>query len=309
MPCVQETPDKVVGIFASDLHLSQRCPPCRAGEPDWFAAMARPLQQLRDLQERLYNPPIIYPGDIWDHYRQPPEVINWAIEHLPHGIAIPGQHDLPHHNYADIKKSAYWTLVQAQVLEHLEDRRILNGVVLHGYPWGRPVVPREATDDTKLHIAVIHAYCWTKGHSYPMAPTDTKASGWLERLGGYDAAFFGDNHRGFTFHQIVNCGGFMRRRSDEIGYRPAVGLLYGNGRVGRYELDCSEDKIEGTTDSEENLCRSLGVDHFLKELAAAGDNTLDYAAAIRRRVAQSNYPMRARELLLEALDGNKPGTL
>jgi hypothetical protein len=77
------------------------------------------------LKGRLGNPPIVYVGDIWDHYRQPPEAINWAIRELPKGYAIPGQHDLRHHNYEDIKKTAYWTLMEAGVILDMRPWHIL----------------------------------------------------------------------------------------------------------------------------------------------------------------------------------------
>ena len=102
--------ENIIAIFAADLHLSLKAPIWRSTEQDWFEAMLRPLVELRTLAT-LHNCPIVYAGDIFDKWNSPPELINFAIEHLPKGHAIPGQHDLPLHNYEDIRKSAYWTLV------------------------------------------------------------------------------------------------------------------------------------------------------------------------------------------------------
>jgi hypothetical protein len=153
---------------------------------------------------------------------------------------------------------------------------------------------------------VFHSYIWKQGCSYEGATLDSRTAAWAARLAGYDAAFFGDNHKGFHHHQIINCGTLMRRRSDEIKYRPAIGLLYADGRVGRYELDCTEDKIEGTTESEDLVCRTVGMEHLITELATAGDTALDYPEAIRHTIATERPPRRVVELLLEALDPCQP---
>ena len=110
---------RVVAIACADIHLQHTAPICRSGEPDWYAAMARPLEELRGLQEN-YDCPILCAGDVFNHWNNcPPELINWAIKHLPKMYAIPGQHDLPQHRLDDVRKSAYWTMVEAGVIENL----------------------------------------------------------------------------------------------------------------------------------------------------------------------------------------------
>lgn len=271
--------------------------------------MALPLRELKALACK-HRAPIIYAGDIWDHYRMPPEVINFAIKELPKGYAIPGQHDLPHHNYADIKKSAYWTLVEAGVLVDLPpgyQHYIQNGLVVVGFPWGYEIKPlTKKVDKTQpescIYAAIVHAYIWTSGNQYPGAPQAQAVSGYFARLAGFDAAFFGDNHRGFLAGKIMNCGSLMRRKSDEINYKPGVGLLHANGHISRYNLDTSQDKIYRVAGTEEILARTVGMETFMNELMAAGDAQLDFPAAIHRYCAENNVVPRVRALLLEAID-------
>ena len=42
---------KVIAILCSDLHLSHVAPVARSAENNWYAAMARALQELRELAE------------------------------------------------------------------------------------------------------------------------------------------------------------------------------------------------------------------------------------------------------------------
>ena len=116
----------VIALLVGDIHLSAKAPLCRAKEPDWFEAMARPLMELVDLQKQIGKesdgiPPILCAGDVFDRWNSPPELINFALEYLPPQMySIPGQHDLPNHNYNEIDRSAYWTLVAANKITNVE---------------------------------------------------------------------------------------------------------------------------------------------------------------------------------------------
>ena len=100
----------VIAVCCSDIHLSHRPPKLREAEPNWYAAQARVLSQVRAVVE-THKCPLIVAGDVFDEgwraHKCPPELVNFAIRHLPVCYAVPGQHDLPHHRYADVDKSAY----------------------------------------------------------------------------------------------------------------------------------------------------------------------------------------------------------
>ncbi len=134
---------RTIAIAVADLHLSLNPPLARAAEPNWLDAMSRPLKELRELAEKL-NVPILCSGDVLDRWNSSAELINFAIEHLPWMHAIPGQHDLPLHSLVDIHKSAYWTLVKAGNIWHIngkqQDVAGFLGTV-SAFPWGVPVEP------------------------------------------------------------------------------------------------------------------------------------------------------------------------
>lgn len=305
----EDVPD-VRCILASDIHLQARAPVARGGEEDWFAAMARPLAELAALKSR-YGCPVVYAGDIFDKWNAPPEVINFAIANLPHGYAVPGQHDLPNHNYGEIERSAYWTLVQAGVLTNLEPgkRTLVGNVDVTGFPWGFPPVPAVTVRGLPVgtpRLAVVHAFIYnTTANAYVGAPPTARASVARAALHGYDAAAYGDNHKGFIDHgkglTICNCGGFMRRKVDERDMRPGVGLLLGDGTVRRHYLDTSADAFNEATEAEEQVGKLLDMGDFVAALGGLGaGGELEFVEALRRFLETNKTAPAVRDIVMAA---------
>jgi len=291
--------DNVIGIFAADIHLSHKPPVWRSAEPDWYAAMKRPLDEIFEIQKQ-FDCPVIYAGDIFDRWNSPAELINFAIANLPIGYAIPGQHDLPLHNYEDMKKSAYWTLIQSHVLNYMHpanptivEKDVKNHKMLvFGYPFGYGIETIEHRTDDHIYIAVLHEYCWIDGHTYPGAPKENRlarnASKFIDgRWKGYDVVVYGDNHKGFMVEDknikttFLNCGTLMRRKSDEIDYRPQIGLLLDTGKIISHKLDISQDKYL-ISDKPINEEEKMDLSDFIKELELLGDTALDYEVAMEQ---------------------------
>lgn len=253
----------------------------------------------------------MYAGDIFDKWNSSAALINFALDHLPEGYAVPGQHDLPLHNYADIEKSAYWTLVRVGKLINLksQDSVCINpgsdpAWWVHGVPWGslffKPSMP-----DVK-HLAVVHSYIWyDQSTCYPGAPAEKHYKKYAEPLKGYHAAVFGDNHKGFltrTKHGcwVYNNGSFMRRKSDEKDYQPTVGLLHSDGQIVRIPLEC-KDKWEDT-DLDEKETVSQEVENFMEFLAKVGDVALDFGEAVKRYLDDNRVGSGVRKLVMQALE-------
>jgi hypothetical protein len=309
--------DKVVAILVSDVHLSHKPPPARAAEPDWYAAMKRPLDQIAKLADE-HKCCVVYAGDIfddgWRAARVPPELINFAIANLPPGYAVPGQHDLPHHNLDEIGRSAYWTLCEAKILWTLDYLRPAYNeqarLWLYGYPWNRKVKPRPcvAEEPGDLHLAVVHAYIWQKDASYVNAAPDKSIGAYAERLVGFDAAVFGDNHIGFRRRSgkcnVINCGGLMPRKSDERKYRPTIGLLMGEGNIHARYLDVSEDRWSdaATTIEAAEWAGAPALAEYLQELQSLGEGGLDFVEALRRPEVLESVSPDAQAVLYEVLD-------
>jgi DNA repair exonuclease SbcCD nuclease subunit len=308
MPTVRK---QVIAIFCADIHLSLNAPIWRSAEPDWFAAMKRPLDELNQLEEK-YRCPIFCAGDIFDKWNSPPELINFAIENLPEDIiCIPGQHDLPLHNYSDIKKSAYWTLVKAGVINNMnfgeEEWREENipKLALWGFPYGSSVQAINKRNFKRITVAIAHEYKWIKGCNYMGTSKDQNISKIKTTKLGYDIIVYGDNHKGFSScftdgTQIFNCGSLMRRNSDQLDYKPQVGLLYDDGTVKPHYLDTSEDKhldVERKTLGED----SLNMRDFIKELEKLGDTDLDFNDAMNNYLKKNKIKMPITNIILKAM--------
>ena len=295
----------IIAILCSDLHLSHTAPVARSLEPSWYDAMARALGELNDLTED-HHAPVICAGDIFDRWNSPPELINFAIKHLPNMYAVPGQHDLPHHRLEDVKRSAYWTLVEAGVVVHLDKVGDGGGeLMLYPFPWGKEIKPcvREAGSKI-IHIAVAHQYVWEGQSKYDGAPKEANLSRFEKQLEGYDVAVFGDNHKGFMASTpnctVFNCGTFLRRKADEIGYKPQVGLLYDDGMVKPHYLDTSQDKIESIEKTTAN--DELDITAFMAELNELGGDVLDFETAIERYVEKNGVTKPIREIIQRVLE-------
>jgi DNA repair exonuclease SbcCD nuclease subunit len=272
------TTDDIVMIVASDIHLSHNAPTARSQEPNWYAAMIRQLKWLYELQQK-YNVPIVIAGDLMHTFNQPAELINMAIEHMPRVYAICGQHDQPYHDQTQIQKSAYWTLVCAKKVTHLDTEVSLTikgtNVTIYPFSYGVPVT-RSTKKKTELTIGVVHQYCWNEGSSYPYALPEQHVREQYKY--GYDVMVFGDNHIGFT-HQsgsqsVINCGTFYRRSISERLYQPFVGLITSQGQVIKQFIPVNEDiitdKIVNKTESDNS-----SVSEFVSYLSEVTVNGFD----------------------------------
>jgi len=318
----------IVAVFVSDLHLSHRAPIARSVEEDWYGVQARYLAQLENIAGGL---PIVCCGDIFDKWNAPPELINMALDCIPKGMwAIPGNHDLPSHDYDQIKRSAYGTLVAAKRIRNMDEPThiachngdTLNRFIIHPFPHGFELAPllrkrdekkkkkkaRNLPDtDSYFHIAAVHDYIWNKGKTgFPGAPKTALIGGMGERLKGYTAAFFGDNHKGFQAKiqncRVVNCGGFMRRNIDQKEYKPQVGFLFEDGTVGTQKLDCKTDQFIETDTVLEILNTSLDMAEFIGELGRLGKTGLSFVESVKQFLGDHKIGKRVRDIILKAMD-------
>lgn len=309
-------PSDIIAILLADIHLSLNPPVWRSAESDWMLTQCDVLAQVMELRDK-YDCPVICVGDIFDRWNACPELINFAIAYLPDGMyAIPGQHDLPLHQIEDIRRSAYWTLVEANKIKNIKPFRhknfaiCLDNFVIYGFPFGENLVELIRPNDDKIHIAAIHDYIWIPGHSYPNAPDERM----LKKLHhnpvggkfyGYDVVVYGDNHKGFMTHAgkttIFNCGTLMRRKSDEIDYKPQVGLLLKSGEIVPHYLDISEDKYLETM--EEEISPELDMTSFMKELEKLGETVLDFKERMEQLFLHTKkISTQAKQIIIEAME-------
>lgn len=322
--CPVRKPNKnVVAILSADWHLTLRPPAWRSAEPDWYTAMMRPLDELHGLQAE-HSCPILHAGDITDKWNAPIELPNWIAEVIPKNVySIVGQHDLPHHRRADIKKSAYHNLELTDSITTIykDGLHLLPGMTVWGFPFGVDI-QRAPTDKYKgLKIALVHDYVWFKDKKHPKAPKNKEIrlcrypvphKNIIDcRYYGYDVIVYGDNHKGFMTQigktTIFNCGTLMRRKSDEVDYKPQVGLLYSDGSVEPYYLDISQDKHldAATAKKKEQEEEEFDMVKFAKELMKLGDSALDFSEAMKRYCRTKKIKAEVHQVIRTAMEGEQ----
>lgn len=289
----------VIAICCGDLHLQAKSPLARSEEKDWYAAMLRPVLQLKKVAQ-TFDVPILCAGDVFDQWNSPPELINFAIEHLPHMYAVPGQHDLPMHRYDLIHRSAYWTLVQAGKITNV------NGLCLglpmpaevYGLPWGGTLPKLEPSGAKK--IILVHHFIWASPkNSFPGASEDTHITRWKQRLSEFDLCLFGDNHFPICSMAkkpyIWNSGTFQRRHRPDFERRPRIGLILRSLKVTPHYLDTAEERYQLIQNEPVDGSDETDFTELLGELSSLTNDPLDFLASLNNRIRNlpSDHPVRA----------------
>lgn len=308
---------RAVAILCGDIHLCHTAPLARGGEPDWYEAMARPLRWLRAVADTT-GAPIVYAGDIFDRWYAPARLISWAIDNLPPGYAIPGQHDLPQHNYDDRDSTGYGILCKAGVLQDLPPGRcypvpVRDGLVLYGYPWGHDIAACPDYVDDRVHIAVSHRFVYRdKATGYTGAPKGGQVGrhspGGGRSLRGvcdtYDIAHFGDNHKPFIEGNIVNTGGFYRRTIAEVSHEPGVVVVMENGTTARVTYETDKEVMATPVEMAEwceVVLNTTSLDAMSRQLFELGrDPDMDFMVALRRAAMAPGVDPGVRARVLEA---------
>lgn len=309
--------DKYIAVLVSDLHISPNPPIARSVESNWYDVQDKYLSELIDLCD-LYNCPLVIAGDIFHKPIVPPETINFLMKRLPENtFAIPGQHDLPDHRYDDIQKSSFYTLVLSGSVKLLENgigHPLKGDWLAYGYPWGFDIEDDIMKEPGEKALAVVHSYIWMGDNKYEGAPKGKNINKWLEKLRDreFDAAVFGDNHKGFYCMSevesdpwIMNCGTFIRRNIDEINYKPMVGLLHESGAIHEYLLECEDDNFIDVGDALKAIESAMEATDFIRELSGLGKTLIDFMEAVERFCVKNGVDKRVMQVIQNAMESKK----
>lgn len=277
-------------------------------------AMERAVSEIVMLANE-HRCPVIVAGDIFDKWNSSAELINWTIDQLGYlqgnCFTVAGNHDLAYHSLDEdqMKKTAYHTLVRTGSVRHLQCGFLINdnGMTLCGFSHGlsdevQPHISNHVLE-TSIQVAVIHDYIWTKSTGHVGADPSKRYTEWLKRTEGYHAIVMGDNHRSIFKGRICNSGTLMRRKADEIGYKPAVGLLHSDGTITQHFLDYSEDKFIDGLDvlQDAEKVSDLDLSGFIAELTGLADNDLNFGEAVIRYMETADAGDEVRKILMNAI--------
>lgn len=296
-----------IALAIADLHLSLKPPACRA-DKDWMKVQADYLKQIKDL---IFAPriPVLCGGDVFDRWNPTPELLNFALEHLPDGmVSVPGQHDLPFHRLEDMNRSGYGVLKKAKKIVDISGRPwSIPGLAVYGFAWGQELKSLSEQIPIKgdpIHVALVHKYCWIQDASYPGAPEGSRAMSYYKTLKDYDVAVFGDNHIPFdhTFSnglKLCNMGTFIRRRSNEIPQAPSVLQINDDGSTKRIPLQTNIDRFHkdaGTREIKES--EGLDLEDFFTGLQGLGEGEFNFRDAVKMELdRRTDMQPKVREII------------
>lgn len=304
-----------VALVISDLHLSLSKPACRADKQSWLDVQAAYLKQVKDTADH-YCVSVVCCGDVFDKYNPAPELIRFAIEHLPRRmLCVPGQHDLPEHRSDQMHRSGFGVLLAAGSIKQLKPDwpEVENNTDFFGFGWDDKITNfhRHQLNSSLNRVAIIHRFCWISGKGYEGAPQECNLPAYRDALEGFNLAFFGDNHNPFIANVhphldltktcvVVNCGTLIRRKTNEIPYQPSMWLLWNNRKVQRIVLKTDADEFH------ENVKDDLpetpfDMQEFIRRLESLGDEALDFAATVRQHLRSEDIPIETKNVILKAL--------
>lgn len=221
---------KAIAVACSDIHLSDKAPVARAGEPDWHGKQREALDFIVDVSLE-HEVPLIVAGDLFHLPRSTPAMEILAMGCLKRAplIMIPGQHDLPNHLFENAGRGSYG-VIRAFLAETAPIKldRAPPLVDYHLFPYGFPRPSCESLNG--INVAVMHDLVWRGKEPYPGAPDGGNVHNLVESMPGYDFIVAGDNHKGFCTTVddtvVVNCGSMMRRTAEQENYSPRCYILY-----------------------------------------------------------------------------------
>lgn len=307
-----------IAILCSDLHLSHKPPLARTVEPCWYKAMERVLARLRKAQQAIGDVPVLFAGDLFDTWKVPAELINFAITNLPNNmLAIAGQHDLMYHRHEEIDKTPFWTLVKSGKIVNVPSYNPVTLKVnnvefeVYGSHW-RQTVP-EINNNNKIKILLKHSYVWIDGHNYLGAKSSNKLDAFINEISKFDMTVFGDNHSHFitaiSNRKVVNCGCMMRRKQNEREYKPVITII--TDKLEHKTLEIEPTFVMGTPE-ESVVYNNEELDIFVKNLAQTEHDIIDFIT-LAQSWCMSEIEKEVARVILDAIervrasDGNKSG--
>ena len=228
-------------ILTSDWHMMEQSknPVCRLD--NHFEAQSNKIKQINKLQKK-YKCPIFFAGDLFEHWKVSPELINHCLKIFPDKIwGIPGQHDLPQHNINLINKSAFQTMIYGGKIKFLSKL---------GW-WGFNSDEVEYFKFKNKLVIILHLLVYKDKEPFPgsNAPSVDKIFKMFPKA---DLILTGDNHMTFSAVSyrngkkqiLINPGSLTRHKADQINHKPSVFLWDSqNNSCFRYYLSVNDSVI------------------------------------------------------------------
>lgn len=207
-------------LVTADLHLRNDQPICRVDE-DWLGFTQKALFSILDIANKNNVDQIHIVGDIFHRAKSPNRIVNIFLKFvLASKIPIyimPGQHDLPMHNYDLVEESSYG-IVESLAKQNFMNCHLLDNVV----PFGDEEVTRHSDEYPILHM---HQFVVKTTKDIPPNSNAIDALTIHNKYPSFDFIVIGDNHHGFHHRNIVVPGCLTIQAADLKDYDPSVAII------------------------------------------------------------------------------------
>ena len=207
-------------ILCSDLHLRVTVPICRKEtEAQWVETQTKQLSFIAE-EAHKRNCGIAMAGDIY-HKPSVPDIMKNIFFSIFEGLSVgimPGQHDLPNHNYNEIERSSFGVLWNSGKFQSM---CTFGDYILYG--------EEEITTRKKSNILFLHDLIFENEKSIPPNVEAKLAQDVLDKYPDYDWILCGDNHHGFHYknkgRHLIMSGCINRQAADYIDYEPCIWFI------------------------------------------------------------------------------------
>lgn len=299
----------VSAIITADIHLREDQPICRTD--DYWQAQLTNILHLAS-EAKKYQCPILDAGDLFHRWKASPFLLSTVINVFS-GVSIytvPGNHDLPQHNFDLLEKSSLAVLQSAKITHVLNtgSTKPAKGLSfdLYGFPWGSIPLPIK-NEGGRRGVALLHKLTWHKEKPYPDCK-ESNAETLLKEMKGYDLIVTGDNHSSFMVEsrgrKLLNPGSMMIMTADQIEYIPKYFLW--NAETNdispreypgeRGDLIVSREHIKSTEKA------SKRIDSFVRRLANDKELSLSFEANMERFLSANKVDPSIKQIIHEVME-------
>jgi len=296
-------------ILTSDWHLRDDIPACRERD-EYVAAMENKLRFIRSLCEK-HQAILLHAGDLFDHWKPSPWLISLALKYLPdETIVVPGQHDLPGHNLAELGKTGLHTLQEAGRITVLSGggRAFLRRAgdrfgTVYGYAFGEQA--ENPSDDNLLKVLLWHHLTCERLQPWPGAEASPSRA-MKKQFSKYDLILTGDNHQQFTAgNWLVNPGSLLRMTSDQAYFEPAVYGWY-DGMIERIPLPVEKGVVKIVANhAVERESRDARMDAYISRAQKKYEDRLSFEKNLERHFKQNEERSGVEEITWKAVGDEK----
>lgn len=266
-------------LITADWHVRGTAPVCRKDE-DWIDSQRQTIQFLVDEAERHDVDRIMQLGDIHHTAVISSEALTMLMETISKVAnrlcILPGNHDLPYHNYDMVKSSSLGVLLtQFQELTSLEG-------TWDAQPFG---LETPGTSGTRF----IHRLIFPDEASRPVKTAGQTAEELLEEFPEAKTIFCGDYHHSFIFEKdgrhVINPGCIGIQVADMVDYQPVYALctVHQDGTLESCEfvpIPAPSGQVIDTSHIEVAHVRNERIQGVLEAFEASDSSTLSFRSEL-----------------------------